>query len=277
MGHIADAPGQIRHESISISVDGVSINVAAAHREGALDPILFLHGFGGSKEDYLDIALNKSFNDRAFVAFDAPGCGKTTLTDYSKISIQFLVKTAQAVLQHFGISRFHLIGHSMGALTALELAALAPASVLSFINIKGNLAPEDCFLSRQIFTWADEDPEAFLTTFIERNYHSPLFSAALYASNVRSKVRAAAVRGIFESMVHLSDEGDLLARFLALPFPRMYMYGEQYSTLSYISTLQKGGVQLCEIPHCGHFPMYSNPLAMWTYISSFLAQADLAQ
>ncbi|KAK6206371.1 hypothetical protein LQW54_007825 [Pestalotiopsis sp. IQ-011] len=242
MGDIAHAPGQIRHEYLDISVDGISVKVSATHRQGALDPILFLHGFGGSKEDYLDIALNKSFNDRAFVAFDAPGCGRTAPTDYSKISIPFLAKTAQTVLQHFGISRFHLVGHSMGALTALELAALAPESVLSFVNMKGNLAPEDCFLSRQIFTWADEDPEAFLTTFIERNYHSPLHSAALYASNVRSKVHAKAVRGIFESMVHLSDEGDLLAKFLALPFPRMYMYGEQYSMLSYIPALERGGL-----------------------------------
>lgn len=272
MGDMTSEQDNIRHERLNITVEETSINVAVARRDGPLDPILFLHGFGGSKEDYIDIALTKAFHGRAFVAYDAPGCGQTTLKDCSIISIPFLVKTAQTVLQQLGIQRFHLLGHSMGGLTALELATLMPESVLSFVNIKGNLGPEDCFLSRQIFTWADEDPETFLTTFIERNYHSPLFSAALYASNVRYKVRAEAVRGIFESMVHLSDNGRLLEKFLALPFPRMFMFGEQYNTLSYLPALKRGGVQLAEIPHSGHFPMYSNPVSMWTFISEFLSR-----
>ncbi|WP_316775691.1 hypothetical protein [Streptomyces sasae] len=33
--------------------------------------------------------------------------------------------------------------------------------------------------------------------------------------------QVAAHRGIFESMVDLSDYGDLMNKFLALPFPRM--------------------------------------------------------
>lgn len=262
---------EIRHEALYISVEGVTIDVALTRRDGALPPIVFLHGFGGSKEDYLDIALHQSFKDHAFIAFDAPGCGKTSITDFTKMSISFLVKTTQAILQELNVQHFHLVGHSMGGLTGLELATLCPEAVLSFVNIKGNLGPEDCFLSRQIFTWAEEDPELFLTQFIQRNYHSPLFSAPLYASSVRHKVQAQAVRGIFESMVERSDEGDLLAKFLSLSCPRVFMYGEQYNTLSYLPTLRMSGVSLAEIPYCGHFPMYSNPVAMWDVLSKLLA------
>jgi pimeloyl-ACP methyl ester carboxylesterase len=32
----------------------------------------------------------------------------------------------------------------------------------------------------------------------------------------------------------------------------------------------RNGVQLAEIPHCGHFPMYSNPVRMWARIAEFL-------
>lgn len=262
----SDSP-HIQHETLDVFVEGTSVKVALSRRQGALEPILFLHGFGGSKEDYLDIAIIDKFHDRAFIAYDAPGCGKTEVSDYSKISIPYLVKTAQAVLSELGIDRFHLVGHSMGGLTGLELAAQIPERVLSFVNIKGNLGREDCFLSRQIFTCAEEDPSEFLRSFIARNYSSPLFGAPLYASNVASKVQAAAVRGIFESMVRLSDTGDLLTKFLTLPFPRVFMYGEQYNTLSYLPTLKENGVQLAEISYCGHFPMYSNPVSMWTFIA----------
>ncbi|KAM0129164.1 hypothetical protein ACHAO1_008634 [Botrytis cinerea] len=164
----SDWVGNVLHERRQISVEGVEIDVAVTRRNGSAAPIIFLHGF-----------------DRAFLAFDAPGCGATTIADLSRVSISFLVKTTQAILQQLSIQHFHLVGHSMGGLTALELALLHPESVLSFVNIKGNLKPEDRFLSKQIFTSADEDPEKFLTNFIERNYHSPLFSAPLYASSVR--------------------------------------------------------------------------------------------
>ncbi|KAF7918538.1 uncharacterized protein EAE98_009781 [Botrytis deweyae] len=268
----SDWVGDVLHERRQISVEGVEIDVAITRRDGSAAPIIFLHGFGGSKEDYLDIVLHESFKDRPFVAFDAPGCGATTIGDFSRMSIPFLVKATQAILQDLSIQHFHLVGHSMGGLTALELASFHPQSVLSFVNIKGNLSPEDCFLSRQIFTCAHEDPEKFLMNFIERNSRSPFFSAPFYASSVRHKVKPEAVRGIFESMVKLSDSGSLLGKFLGLPCPRVFMYGNQYNKLSYLPELKESNVQLAEIPHCGHFPMYSNPVAMWDYISQFFAQ-----
>lgn len=79
----------------------------------------------------------------------------------SATDIPFLVATAEVFLEHIKITRFHLMGHSMGGLTALYLAHRNPDRVLSFADIKGNLAPEDCFLSRQIFTFKSDDPEDF--------------------------------------------------------------------------------------------------------------------
>jgi pimeloyl-ACP methyl ester carboxylesterase len=251
---------------VKLRVDGVDLDIATIGRDGA-DPVVFLHGFGSTKEDYADFA------DRPFLAYDAPGCGETTCADLSAVSIPFLVNTAEEVLRQAGIARFHLVGHSMGGLTALLLAHRNPARVLSFVDIEGNLAPEDCFLSRQIVTHANDDPAGFLAEFAQRMRRSPSAASALYASSLPYKVRAGAVRGIFESMVHLSDHGDLLSGFLALPFPRMFLYGEENSRLSYLPTLAANGVELAQIPRSGHFPMYSNPVAMWERIAGFHASA----
>ena len=90
-------------------------------------------------------------------------------------------------------------------------------------------------------------------------------------------MRAEAVRGIFTSMVELSDHGDLLARFLALPFPRMFMYGQQNAGLSYLPGLRAHGVELAEVSACGHFSMYSNPVEMWAAMSRFLARHSHSQ
>ena len=273
MSYVSTA-NEVTYERLRLDVEGVGLSVALSRRSGDAPPIVFLHGFGSTKEDYVDIAYDANFAGRPFLAYDAPGCGETVCDDLSKVSIPFLVHTARDVLRAAGIERFHLVGHSMGGLTALLLAHEEPDRVLSFVDIEGNVAPEDCFLSRQVVTHASDDAERFFDEFIERTRRSPFFSSALYAANLRVKVRPGAVRGIFESMVELSDDGDLMSKFLALPFPRMFMYGEQNSSLSYLPALAAGGVELADIPNSGHFPMYSNPVAMWRRIAEFQSRVS---
>ena len=263
------------HTSLPLTVGNVQVNIATLHREGERAPIVFLHGFGSTKEDYADLVLHQSFAGHAFLAYDAPGCGDSQCSDLSSLSIEMLVETALQVLAHFKIERFHLVGHSMGGLTALMLAHRCPERVISFVDIEGNIAPEDCFLSRQIVDYPSDDPEAFFTAFIERARHAPAFASALYAASLRRKVRAGAVRGIFQSMVELSDNADLMGKFLGLQCPRMFMYGEQNASLSYLPHIQAHGVRLAQIAACGHFPMYSNPMAMWAQIADFHASCAL--
>ncbi|MBK3511205.1 alpha/beta fold hydrolase [Pseudomonas sp. MF6747] len=257
------------HTAVPLTVDGVALSIAALYRSGTRAPIVFLHGFGSTKEDYADIVLHPAFDGHAVVAFDAPGCGESECADLSKICIPFLLETALQVLEHFDVERFHLVGHSMGGLTALLLAHRFPERVLSFTDIEGNIAPEDCFLSRQIVDFPADDPDAFFSAFIHRTRQAPAYASALYSASLRHRVRAGAVRGIFASMVELSDHADLMGKFLGLPCPTMFMYGEQNATLSYLPHIQANGVRLAPIAQCGHFPMYSNPAAMWRQIADF--------
>jgi len=256
--------------SIQLEIEGNQLNISSISREGSLPPIVFLHGFGSTKEDYADIVRHASLNNYPFLAYDAPGCGETVCSDLACVSIPFLLKTALVVLDELNIDRFHLVGHSMGGLTALLLAHHCPERVLSFVDIEGNIAPEDCFLSRQIVDYPASNAAEFFERFIKRTFNAPEYSSPLYSASLRHKVRAEAVPGIFSSMVDLSDKGDLMAKFLNLPCPKMFMYGEQNKSLSYLSDIESKGVRLSKIPECGHFPMYSNPPKMWQEIIDFL-------
>ncbi|GBQ83572.1 alpha/beta fold hydrolase [Asaia krungthepensis] len=260
--------------SVPLRIADTHLAIAAVHRDGQRAPIVFLHGFGSTKEDYADIVRHAAFDGRAVLAYDAPGCGETCCDDLSKVSITFQVETALALLDRFEIERFHLVGHSMGGLGALLLAHAQPQRVLSFTDIEGNIAPEDCFLSRQVVEHPHDDPEVFFSRFIERTRHAPAYASALYAASLRHKVRAQAVQGIFRSMVDMSDHGDLMNKFLGLPSPKMFMYGEQNAHLSYLAHIERHGVRLAEIEQCGHFPMYSNPARMWEKIGDFIALAE---
>lgn len=276
-------------QRLSIEVEGISLDVAAIHKRWRVDEkptALFLHGFGGTKEDYADF-LNHSIlaQNFSFLAYDAPGCGKTAGTSSAddqalieNLSIPFLVETARAVLEHLNINQFHLVGHSMGGLTALLLAhnLRDTGRILSFIDIKGNLAPEDCFLSRQVFDYPSDDPESFFTGFVHRTAQSRSMGSALYATSLRHKVRAPCgviTSAILKSMVQLSDKEDLIGWFVELGSKgvrRMFMFGEENNGLSYLSRLESEGVELALVPRSGHFVMYSNPPVMWDFIEKFL-------
>jgi len=255
---------------IPLHIDDTELKISAISRKGRMAPIVFLHGFGSTKEDYADIVRQESLRDYPFLACDAPGCGETYCSNLDKVNIPFLVKTVLAVLDHTNIDKFHLVGHSMGGLTSLMLANQNPDRVLSFTNIEGNIAPEDCFLSRQIIEYPASNANEFFERFIERTLHTPAYSSPLYSASLKHKVRPGAVPGIFSSMVSLSDHGELMDKFLTLPCPKMFMYGEQNRDLSYLSYIKSKGVRLSEISESGHFPMYSNPSMMWREIADFL-------
>ena len=269
------SPRKLTPFRTSLTIDGVDLELDGLRRDGDGPPLVFLHGFGSTKEDFADVIHQRALDDRAVLAYDAPGCGASSCTDLSAVGIPFLVQVAAAVLQAHSLSRYYLIGHSMGGLTALMLAHQHPEQVAGFINIEGNVAPEDCFLSRQIISHPHTDPHEFLRLFADRVRNSRYYASRLYAATLPHRVRAAAVRPIFESMVDLSDDGDLLDRFTTLPAPVMFMYGEQNNTLSYLADLQRCGVELAEISDSAHFPMYSNAPEMWRRIENFVvAQSD---
>lgn len=261
-------------ETLDLVVDGTPVRLACLRKNGAQEPLICLHGFGSTKEDYADLSMRQEFQNRALICWDAPGCGVSEISDPDALSIPFLVKVALAACNTLGIQQFHLSGHSMGGLTALLLAHENPDRVLSFTDIEGNIAPEDCFLSRQIIQHPFDTPAEFAQSFADRVRHRLEFSAAIYAAALPAKVRDTSFEPIFKSMVELSDNAPLMEMFTGLSCPRCFLYGEQNRHLSYLASLPAKGVEVIEIPHSGHFPMYSNPPVLWAAMADFLERCE---
>ena len=108
-----------------------------------------------------------------------------------------------------------------------------------------------------------------------RAWRNDTFSHPLYAAALPHKVRAEAVAPIFRSMVDLSDNDDLMAKFTGLSCAKMFAYGDRNRSLPYLGTLMKRGVQLAEIERSGHWPMYANPPALWTRLGAFIDQSEM--
>lgn len=269
------AQGEFANMRLPLVVDGAALDIAAIHRPGDRPPILFLHGFGSTKEDYADIVRHPAFDGRPFVAYDAPGCGETACADLSRISIPFLVKTAEAVLDHFGWRTFHLVGHSMGGLTALMLASRWPNRVLSFTDIEGNIAPEDCFLSRQIVG----DPRPTPNASSMRSSSRP---GTRRPTPAPCMPRACATRCAPAPCGDFRIDG----RPVGQRRPDGQVPRPAVSKAVHVRGAER--VAVLPAPHpgprrgaggdpaCGHFPMYSNPVLMWERIARFQAHAGAA-
>ena len=76
--------GTLTRHWMPLTIDGTDVRLSCISREGTGLPIVFLHGFGSTKEDYADVALQPAFDGRPVFAYDAPGCGESECGDLDR-------------------------------------------------------------------------------------------------------------------------------------------------------------------------------------------------
>jgi pimeloyl-ACP methyl ester carboxylesterase len=104
---------------------------------GAGEPILFIHGGGGSVAGSWpsDYATELSRDFRVILA-DSRGHGRTA-DGIGPITYGRLTFDAVRLLDHLGIDRAHVVGHSMGAITGLHLLMDFPDRVRTVTMLAG--------------------------------------------------------------------------------------------------------------------------------------------
>ncbi|HQQ93773.1 MAG TPA: alpha/beta hydrolase [Bacteroidia bacterium] len=86
--------------------------------------LVLLHGFLGSKDIWKDTIQNLSRTYRV-IAIDLPGHGASPCIGYAH-SMELMAKSVKAVLDALRLSKYVIIGHSMGGYVALAFADLFP-------------------------------------------------------------------------------------------------------------------------------------------------------
>jgi pimeloyl-ACP methyl ester carboxylesterase len=111
------------------------INGASLYYEihGSGDPLVFVHEFAGDLRSWRDQA---DFFARQYqvVLYNARGYPPSDVpTDSRSWSQEQAAEDLGGLLQHLGISRAHIAGHSMGGPVALQFSFTHPGSVCSLI------------------------------------------------------------------------------------------------------------------------------------------------
>jgi 3-oxoadipate enol-lactonase len=115
------------------------IHRMAVEVEGAGEPVVMLHGLGGTSNTWA--TLMPSLQRFQTFRIDLPGAGRSHLVE-GPISIASLMHAVERVLSSLNIEKAHFVGHSMGTIVAAHLAA-STKRVRSLLLFGPLLCPPD--------------------------------------------------------------------------------------------------------------------------------------
>jgi len=243
-------------------------------RQGHRETIVLLHGLGGAKENYYETCKSVALADHTLIFFDNPGTGNSTYYDDFVVNVDDLTAITSLFIQQLNISNFILCGTSMGGLTTLlYLKNGGRGKVKAYINIEGNLLAEDCMFSGKAVTY---DLETFANTVFPKTildmkangntgYH-------IIANNLELNTDVTSYYNYSFQTVEYSATRDLLKQFMALSIPKVFIYGQENNSLSYIPELIKNDVPVKEISNSNHFIFYDNPKELYEVIGAFIKE-----
>ena len=119
----SDEPGKLRFRRVG----GASILEA-----GVGEPLLMLHGLGGTKISFLPTVAALAPEMRT-IAMDMPGFGDSDKPLGGAYTPEMFADWAVKLLDDLGIERAHVLGHSLGGRAALELGVRHPDRVISIV------------------------------------------------------------------------------------------------------------------------------------------------
>lgn len=109
------------------------------HGQGS--PLVLLHGGMLTIELNFASLIPTLARTHLVIGVEMQGHGRTADVDRA-ITPAALASDVVGLLDHLGIDRAHVLGHSMGAAVAVELAVTHPGRVRSIVPISGSVRPE---------------------------------------------------------------------------------------------------------------------------------------
>lgn len=119
-------------------------SVLSGSRSGTGEPLLLLHGMGSSRRDFDAVlpALTASFD---VLALDFPGAGRSPHLQ-ERPTVAAITDAVERTMDAEDLGSVHVLGNSLGARVALELARRGRARSVVAIAPSGlNLLPERAY------------------------------------------------------------------------------------------------------------------------------------
>ena len=127
-------PGRLEFRSLATDVGTLSMLQA-----GTGDPVVALHGLGGTKISFLTTVAALAGRFRV-IALDLPGFGDSDKPLGAPYDARFFARSVVASLDALGLESAHVVGNSMGGRVALEVGLEHPERVCRLALLSSSLA-----------------------------------------------------------------------------------------------------------------------------------------
>lgn len=246
------------------------------------EPLVLLHGFSGSKDNWLLYAPLMAGRYRV-ICPDLPGFGDSTREADNDHRIGPQVARLAAFLDALGIEGCHLGGNSLGGYVALAFALEYPERLLSLslFNNAGVNGPERSDLQQRMARGENplqlgsrRDLDRILGLVIHRPPYVPLLVKYLVLAEHRRY--GTLLDRIFGQVIEDALERPLDGRLGEIDVPTIIFWGEEDQLLHVsAATFQNeriAGSELVVFEGVGHVPMIERPWATAQHHRDFLAR-----
>ncbi|MDD9338825.1 MAG: 2-succinyl-6-hydroxy-2,4-cyclohexadiene-1-carboxylate synthase [Providencia heimbachae] len=236
--------------------------------------LVWLHGLLGSAEDWLPV-INQC-DDYPSIAVDLPGHSDSQAVNCQSFS-DFDAQL-NALLKHYSIDEYYLIGYSLGARLAMHFACHQQINGLKGLVIEGGnvgLLDEQEREARanNDRRWAQRFREEPINTVLDDWYQQAVFSDLTVAQRqqlvaLRCVNNPTAIGDMLEN-TSLAKQPFLAKKLQQLTIPYRYFCGERDQKFRSVS--QQYALPLTLIENAGHNAHRENPQSYATALHYFLS------
>jgi pimeloyl-ACP methyl ester carboxylesterase len=277
-------------DQVEIDANGVRLS---CYLVGKGDPLLLLHGLGGTKVTWFPI-LGPLAEKYRLIVPDLPGHGESDKprTDYSP---KFYAHTMRRLMDEVGIDRAALLGNSLGGRVALELALRSPNRVSSLVlldpSMPGLRWRYVLGLTRVVPTEFGAFPfllrERWMEVAIRRLFaHPDRLSSEAYTAGASEFIRIyrspRARMAFFSTLAQIMSERPeaFFGALRRIKQPALVIFGEHDrlvpSRLGVRLTQYLPNARFAVLPDVGHVPQFEAPAETLELVFSFLAKPSRA-
>jgi len=227
--------------------------------------VLFIHGLGCTKASFDGAWDSRLANQLTLVAADLPGFGASSRPREFSYTMDDQARVLLALLDRLDAERVHLVCHSMGGVVGLLLARSLDTRLASFVNVEGNLLPQDSgMISRRAAEAGYDKFERRLFPALRKVVRMSTEPAMEPFGRWLAQADPWAFWRSSVSLVEWSHRGELLEIYRQLRAPRRYVYG----STSVLDTVlrQLEGMACAAMANCGHFVMQDAPAPFWSVV-----------
>jgi pimeloyl-ACP methyl ester carboxylesterase len=246
---------------------------------------ILLHGLGGCAHIWMRFVGAISLPG-TIVAFDLPGHGDS---DWFRMpyTVRDLAACTREAIQMLEINSALIVGHSLGAYVALDIAADTPDAVQGLVLVEGGTFPR-AEANAAVLGRVDKGPRKFLSADVYVNAMARAWPLAPREAFV--EVAPAMLRDVAAGVLELKNDPEtsaamegacdsfLTAQARRVTCPTLVVRGRWSSVLPKAAAQRWAGLfengSLVEVADAGHAPPMENPVQLARSVERFSGQVD---